>query len=116
MLDLLVSWLVSSAAIWITAEVLPGFTVKGFKGALIVSAVLGLLQALLGWVLFVAIGIGTLGLGFLLGFVTRLVVMALLLVLTDKLASSLKIRDFTTALLGALVITLLTSAARYVLG
>ena len=36
------SWLVLSLAVFVTAEVLPGFKVKGVKGTLAVAAVLGL--------------------------------------------------------------------------
>lgn len=114
-MTLLAKWLISSAAIWLTAELLPGFSVKGFKGALIVALILGLLDALLGWLLFVVIGIGTLGVGFLLGFATRWLVMALLLVVTDKLSESLKIRSFGMAFVGAIVIATLTSVGQRLL-
>jgi putative membrane protein len=109
--SLVLSFLISSAAIWLTAELLPGFTVRGFKGALIVAAVLGVLQVVMGWLLYLVIGLATLGLGFLLGFLTRVLVTALLLMLTDKLATSLKIKDFPNALLGALIISAITTLA-----
>ncbi|MDH5672600.1 MAG: phage holin family protein [Myxococcales bacterium] len=109
MVHLALSWLMHSAAVWVTAELLPGFSVKGFKGAMITAAVLGLLQVVLGWVLTLVIGIGSLGLGFVFMFATRWLVTAILLVLTDKLSESLKIRNFSTALVGAIVISVLTT-------
>jgi putative membrane protein len=109
MVALLAKWLISSAAIWLTAELLPGFSVKGFKGALLVALILGLLDALVGWFLFVVIGLGTLGIGFLLAFATRWLVMAILLVVTDKLSDNLKIRSFGLAFVGAIVITTLSA-------
>ena len=115
-MSLLITWLISSAAVWLTAQILPGFTVKGFKGALVASAVIGLLQVLIGWLLFFVIGVGTLGIGFLLAFITRVVVTAILIVLTDKLTVSLKVNSFGTAFVGAILIsvvgTLLTRVLR----
>ena len=40
-MSLLISWLILTVAVWATASVLPGFHVKDFKGALIVSATAG---------------------------------------------------------------------------
>jgi putative membrane protein len=108
MLNLLVSWLVASTAVWVTAKVLPGFTVEGVKGAIVGSAVLGLLQVLIGWLLYFIIGVGTLGLGFLLGFITRCVVTALLLLLVSKATSAIKVAGFGTAFLGAVGISVVT--------
>ena len=51
-MSLLISWLILTVAVWATASVLPGFHVKDFKGALIVSAIFGLLNFVLGWLLF----------------------------------------------------------------
>jgi len=105
-MGLLVSWLVMSAAFWLTAEILPGFSVKGFRGAVLVAAVFGLVNWLIGWLLFVVIGVASLGLGFLFAFLTRWLVNAILLKVTDSLSSNLSVRDFRTALLGALLLSL----------
>ncbi len=116
MVNLIINWLLLAAAVWITALILPGFKVRGFGGALVVGAVFGLLNWAIGWLLFIAIGIGTLGLGFLLAFVTRWVVDAIVLKITDALTQSLKIRSFFWALMGALVMSLLGTAGEYLLG
>ena len=105
MLAFLLSWLVLSASVWATAMVLPGFTVKGFKSAIWVAAVYGLLDWALGRVFFHLISLGTLGLGYLLTFLTRWLVKAVLLKLTDWLSTALTIRSFGTAIVGALVMT-----------
>lgn len=104
-MHVLLSWLVLSFAVWLTAMILPGFDVRGFKGAVVVSALFGLLSWALGHLLFFIIGIGTLGLGFLLAFLTRWIVMALLLKLTDALSDSLKIKSLKTAFFGALIMS-----------
>jgi putative membrane protein len=114
-MSLVLTWLISSAAVWLTAQILPGFTVNGFKGALISSAVIGLLEVLVGWLLFFVIGIGTLGIGFLLAFVTHVVVTAILILLTDRITTSLKVRSFGTAFIGAIMIGAVSSVLTRVL-
>jgi putative membrane protein len=112
---MIVSWLVLSLAVWVAALILPGFRVRGFTGALVVGALFGLLNWFLGWLLFVLIGLGTLGLGFLLAFITRWIVDAIVLKLTDSLSSRLEIRGFRWALAGALVMSAVGTIAEYFL-
>ena len=108
-MSLLISWLILTVAVWATASVLPGFHVKDFKGALIVSAIFGLLNFVLGWLLFLALTVATLGLAWLLAFITRWLINALLLTLTDKLTDHLKIDSFGWALGGAFVISVVAT-------
>ena len=109
-MGLLISWLILTVAVWATASVLPGFHVKDFKGALIVSAIFGLLNFVLGWLLFLVFTIATLGLAWLLAFITRWLINALLLMLTDKLTDHLKVDSFAWALGGAFVISVIATA------
>ena len=104
-MGLLATWLVLTLAVWLTAAILPGFKVTGFWGAVKAAAVFGTLNWLLGWFIFGVLGIVTLGIGFLLGFITRWIVMAVILKLSDKLSSSITIDSFGTALIGALLMT-----------
>lgn len=110
-MGLLATWIVTAFALWLSARIVPGVRVTGFVPALGISAVYGIASWLVGWLFFVAIGIATLGLGFLLGFVTRLVVSAIMLKLTDALTDSLEIRGFTPALATAAIIALLGTVA-----
>lgn len=110
---LLVSWLVLSLVMLLTAAVLPGFRIRGFGGAIVVAALFGILNVALGWLLFVVIGIGTLGLGFLLAFLTRLVVNAILLKLVDAISDNLSIDGFGWAFIGAACISVLSGVADY---
>src|SRR6187549_603495 len=106
-MGLLISWLILTVAVWATATVLPGFHVKDFKGALIVSAIFGLLSFFLGWLFFLVFTVVTLGLAWLLAFITRWLINALLLMLTDKLTDHLKIDSFAWSLGGAFVISVI---------
>jgi putative membrane protein len=112
-MGILLSWLVLSLSVWLTAMILPGFSVNGAYGAVKVAALFGLLNWLLGKLIFVVIGIGTLGIGFLLAFLTRWIVNAILLKITDALSSSLKIKSFGYALLAALVMSGFGTLAEY---
>lgn len=110
---LLASWLILSLAFWFTAKLLPGFHVSGFWGAIKVAALFGILNWLLGWFIFAVLGIATLGLGFVFAFITRWIVSAIVLKLTDALSSSLSIVSMGRALLGALLMSALGTAGEY---
>ena len=108
-MHLLLTWFLLTIAVWLTAAILPGFKVTGFWGAVKAAAVFGTLNWLLGWFFFVVLSIVTLGIGYLLAFITHWIVMAIILKLSDKLSSSIKIDGFGTALIGALLMTFLGS-------
>jgi putative membrane protein len=105
-MNLILSWLILSFAVWVTSVVLPGFHLKSPKSALLIAAIFGVLNLLLGWLLFALLGIATLGIAWLLAFITRWIINAILLVITDKLTDHLKIDGFGWALGGALVMSL----------
>lgn len=104
----------TAIAIYATAELLPGFEVKGTWGPLIAAGILGLLQFFLAGLLFALLAIGTLGIGLILFPLTKLVVTTLLLMLADKMLTSLKIDSFGVAIIGALMITVLGSGIQFV--
>lgn len=115
-MGLLLSWLLMSAAFWLTSQLLSGFEVKGFKGAIWVAAIFGVINWLIGWLLFFLLGIISLGIGFLLAFITRWIVNALLLRITDAVSDRLSIKDFKTALIGALLISLFGTIGQWLVG
>ncbi|MDQ3035244.1 MAG: phage holin family protein [Myxococcota bacterium] len=106
-MNLLISWIALTLAFWVASLLLPGFKVKGGAiNRLVVAAIFGTLSFFLSSALFVAIGIGTLGIGFLLSFLTRLIVSTLLLLVTDKLTSRLSVAGFGTAFIASLVMAI----------
>jgi putative membrane protein len=115
-MGLLATWIVTAFALWLAAVLVPGVKVRGVGGALLISAVYGVASWLIGWLFFVAIGIATLGIGFLLAFVTRVVVSAIMLKLTDALTGSLEIRGFAPAVWTALLLAVVGSAAQALMG
>ena len=103
MTSLLVSWLLMAVVIMVAAAIVPGVRIKGFAGAVWAALLLGTLNVFIGWLLFVVIGLATLGLGFILAFLTRWVVDALLLRLVGRLTDSLYVESFGKAFVAALV-------------
>jgi putative membrane protein len=111
---LIISWLILSVAVWVTSVILPGFHVKGPKSALLVAAIFGVLNFFLGWLMFAVFTVATLGIAWLLAFITRWIINAILLVITDKLTDHLKIDSFGWALGGALVMSLVGTLGEWI--
>lgn len=116
LVQILISWAALTIAFGAAAWLLPGVRIKGGIGShVVVAAIFGALMFVFGHALYLMIGLGTLGIGFLLGFLTRLVVGTLLLVVTDKLSKRLTVKDWKTALLAALIVSVVGAGAEYVL-
>jgi uncharacterized membrane protein YvlD (DUF360 family) len=114
LVEILVSWASITIAFAVAAWLLPGVQIKGgLTGHLVVAAIFGALTFAFGRILFVMIGLGTFGLGFLLSFVTRVIVLMLLLVVTDKLTKRLHVKDWKTALLAAIIVGVVGAGAEY---
>ena len=112
-MGILLSWLVLTIAVWVTALVLPGVHVKSFGSAILVAALFGVLNFFLGWLFFTVFAIATLGLAVLLAFITRWVINAIILKLVDALSDSIKIDSFGWALVAALVMSAAGSLAEW---
>ena len=113
LIRVLVNWLIMTGAVWAATAVVPGIEVRGGFGTyLVVSLILGLVNAVLGPVLHWLAGyrawIGVTG--------SALVVNSILLAVTAGFSEKLDIAGVGSALLGALVIavagTLLTLVVR----
>jgi len=114
-MSLILSWLILSIAVWITAAVLPGFHVKDFVSAVIVAAIFGILNFLLGWLLFAVLTVVTLGIAWLLAFITRWIIDAILLMLADRLTDRLRVDGFGWALGGALMMSVIGTVGEWLI-
>ena len=114
-MSLLLSWLILSIAVWVTAAILPGFHVKDFVSAIIVAALFGILNFLLGWLMFAVFTVVTLGIAWLLAFITRWIIDAILLMLTDRLTDGLKVDGFGWALGGALMMSAIGTVGEWLI-
>ena len=100
---LIIHWLISAICIILIAMFVPGFHVNGFISALIAAAVIGLLNATLGFLLKIItlpLGILTLGLFFL-------VINALMLELAARLVPGFYVKSFGAAFIGAIILAIL---------
>lgn len=105
MLRFLVKIIISAFAVMISAYLLPGVTVGDFSSALIVAAVLALLNALLKPILVIftiPITVFTLGL-FLL------VINAVIILIADRLVGDFAVAGFWWALLFSIILSVITS-------
>ncbi|HXS96582.1 MAG TPA: phage holin family protein [Candidatus Limnocylindrales bacterium] len=106
---ILINWLVGALALWIVARIIPGIQVRGFGDALLATIVIAIVNGLLGPILrFFAWPITFLTFGLFLW-----VINAMLLKVASLLTPGFKVRGFLAALLGSLVLTVLTSLLRW---
>ena len=99
-LRVLLSWLLSAAALLTAATIVPGVSVEGFGGAVVAALLIAVLNAILPPI------VAALRLPFmaLLGFVAVLVLDALMLVLASEIRpEAISVDNFGWALLAALV-------------
>jgi putative membrane protein len=109
----LLSWLILTIAVWVTAAVLPGMHVKSFGDAFLVSALFGVLNFFLGWIFFTVFTVATLGVAWLLAFVTRWIINAIILKITDSLTDRLTVDSFGWALAGAFMMSVIGTVGEW---
>jgi putative membrane protein len=109
MLRMLLHWLVSALAVWITSRVVPGFFVEGASAALISAVVIGLVNATLG----VFLKIITFPLTVLTLGVFWLVINAIMLELASTFVRGFHIRSFGAAFVGGIVLTLVNMLLKW---
>jgi putative membrane protein len=111
LLRIVASWLASALALWIVAQVVPGIQVRGLGAALVATVVIAIVNGTFGVVLkFLFFPVTLLTLGLFL-----LVLNALLLKLASLFTPGFAVRGFLPALVGSVVLTLLTTLLRRIL-
>jgi uncharacterized membrane protein YvlD (DUF360 family) len=111
--NILIAWLAATLGLWFAANVIRGVRLASLRDAVWAGALVGILQWGLTGPIFVLLGIGTLGIGFLLWFVTRWVAAALVILLASKLSSRLDVEGFLSALITAFLIAAMDSLVRW---
>jgi putative membrane protein len=108
---LLLHWIISAVAVWIVAHIVPGIYVTGPVAALIAALVIGLVNATLGVLLKILtfpLTILTLGLFWF-------VINALMLELAAALVNGFYVRNFIAALIGAVMLSLVSSVLQWLI-
>jgi uncharacterized membrane protein YvlD (DUF360 family) len=113
--SILVGWASATLGLWLAANMLRGVRLQSFGDAIWAGALLGVLQWALTWGVAVALGIATLGIGFLLWFITRWIASAIVILIASALSSRLEVRGFWNALVTAFIVAATGSVLRWFL-
>ena len=109
----LINWILSALAVWLVAQFLHGFHVRGVGAALIAALVIGLVNATLGAFLKII----TLPLTILTLGIFWLVINALMLMLASAVLSpAFHVDSFVAAFWGAIVLSLVNMLFRWLAG
>jgi len=106
---ILLHWILSAIAVWIVANVVPGIRVNGPVAALIAAAVIGLINATIGFVLKILtfpLTVLTLGLFWF-------VINALMLELAAAFVRGFYVRNFVAAFIGAILLSIVSSLLQW---
>ncbi|MGB7842422.1 MAG: phage holin family protein [Salinimicrobium sp.] len=100
MFDWLIHILIDSIVLLLAAKLLSGVHLKGFKTAIIVALMIGILSFFLSWLFTLILNLATLGIFYFLGlgFITRTIAYAIIIELADKLSSDFKTDGFMSSL------------------
>jgi|SRR5579864_5328440 len=106
---LLIHWLLNAASLFIVAQVVPGFHLRGFGAALFAALVIALINATLGLFLkFITFPFAIITLG-LFWFIIN----ALMLELAAWFVPGFEIHGFLAALIGAIVLSIVNMLLRW---
>ena len=101
-MELIITWILSALALFITSKIVDGFEIKDFKSSMIASVIVGLLNMTLRWVLIVL----TLPLNILTLGLFTFVVNAIILKVAAKLMDTFSIKGWAPAIIGAVVLAI----------
>lgn len=110
-MGLIIRWIASALALIVVTKVVPGVVVTGLTAALIAALAIGLVNATLGGLLkLLTLPIGCMTLG-----ISSLIINALMFMLAAQLVSGFGVSGFIPALLGSILMTIVTSGIDMVL-
>ena len=100
MIDWIIHIIIDAVVLLLAAKFLPKVELKGWKTAIIVAIMIGVLSFFLSWLLTLLLNIATVGIFYFLGlgFVTRVVAYAIIIELADKLSKDFKTHGFLSSL------------------
>ena len=110
-MKLVAEWIYRAFVLLLTTYIIPGFKIDSFTTAMVVAAVIAVLNILIKPLLVILtlpITVFTLGL-------FMLVINAILLVITANIVRGFRIDSFVTAIIASIVITLVTSLLNVVM-
>jgi putative membrane protein len=111
----LIGWLLSAAAFLAVSKILPGFRIRSFGTALVVSAVYSILHIVLHFILFEVLWILTIIPVILTLGIIFFVVNAVILWFTDRIVEDFDIDSTATLIIAAVLLTIVNWIIRFVL-
>ena len=102
---IVIATLVGALVIWTVSTLNLGLSVRGFGSALIAAIVIAVIGTV---VRFVLAAIGVPNLGGIIGLVERVIISAVVLLLSDKLLPGMTVHGFKGAIIAALAISVIT--------
>ena len=108
MLQWLLHIIIDAAVLLIAAKYMTKVELKGWKTAIIVALIIGILSFLLSWLLTGLLHLATLGLLYFLGlgFIIRIVVYAIIIEIADKFSKDFKTIGFLPSLWLAIILAI----------
>ena len=104
--------LVNAGVLLLVAKLMPAVKIKNFTTAILLALVIGILNATIGMLLRFPLNLLTL---FFLEFLVKLIVTAIVIKITDKFFSGFEVKNFTTALILAVIMSIASSLLNYMI-
>ncbi|MDT0644176.1 phage holin family protein [Zunongwangia sp. F363] len=106
MLQWLLHIVIDAAVLLAAAKMMSKVELKGFKTALLVALIIGVLSFLLSWLLTAILNIATLGIFYFLGlgFITRIIAYAIIIEIADKISDDFRTVGFAPSLWLAIIL------------
>jgi len=102
-MEFLLTLLINAAVLFAVAYIMPQVHIRSFGTAILAALLIGLLNATIGFLLRLPLNLFTL---FLLGFLVRLFVTAIIIKLVDKLMKGFEVQGFWPAVVIAVVMAI----------
>lgn len=104
--------LINAAVLLLASKIMPTVKIRSFGTAVLVALVIGILNASIGALLRLPLNLVTF---FLLSFFVRLIVLAIVIKIADRLFSGFEVSSFTTAIILACIMAIAGSLLTYFL-
>lgn len=108
MFQWLIHIVIDALVLLAAAKMMPKVELKGFKTAIIVALIIGILSFLLSWILTAILNVATLGIFYFLGigFITRVIAYAIIIEIADKFSRDFKTVGFLPSLWLAIILAI----------
>ncbi|HSP12988.1 MAG TPA: phage holin family protein [Salegentibacter sp.] len=108
MFQWLIHIIIDALVLLAAARMMPKVELKGFKTAIIVALIIGILSFLLSWLLTAILNVATLGIFYFLGigFITRVIAYAIIIEIADKFSNDFKTVGFLPSLWLAIILAI----------